>query len=1040
MGGNSLVLTARETNTSISLVASPTTTVYGQSPAFTFTATLSSEAGAGALPTGAAIFFEVFAGNTPTGTPIVSELVPVNASGVAVYNPQLDANSVFNAGQYFVRASYAGTATFAASTASTLYTIGKGNTNFQMTPNNANLVVGENLSVTVTISPRTPAGQLGGSLLPSGNVTLRVNGVVLSGGPFSLDSEGKATISVGTLPVGTHTIDVTYNGDTNYNTVASTPASRLVVTVRKANAQFSVSPSVPSATFGEPVTFTATLNPVAPATAIPTGTVTFRRGSATGVILGTATLDANGIATLTVSNLPVGNQTVFAVWPGDANFVAPAAVSTSVVINRVGTTTTLSSSANPSNPGASVQLRADIVAANGATPSGSVRFVNADTNAVLGTAAVNAPGRAVLNVTLPVGTYNIRAEYLGNANLAPSSATLTQVSAWGSRTTLASSQNPSIPGSQVTITATVAKAAGVPASVANPVGTVEFYNDSVNPTVPAFTATLNPSGQAAWVTNALPNGANTIRVVFVPSNATYATSTATLVQNVVFNSTTTVTAANNPIVTGQANTFTATVSGSQGTPTGIVEFRVGTTVLGQASLDASGQATFTTSALVASTAPVTVTAVYLGSNTYAGSQAGVNVTVNRANTTVGLTSNGPSTGAGQPAIFTATVQAVAPGSGIPAGTVTFTATPISGTPRTATVSLNASGQAVWSVSNLPQGSYTITAVYNGSPAYNGSANTIGIGHTVLAAATVSLTTSGNPVLPTSNITLTTTVTGTAANGRPSGSVIFTINGVDQPPVSLVNGANALQSVATLTLPAGSLPLGTTPITARYSGDAVYGGQVSSTLNQAVRGNTSVSLSSSNPSVPVRTPVTLTATITQIAAPSGSPAPTGTVTFRDGTTVIGTATVSTVGGVTTASLTVNNLPVGARSITATYNGDSNNLSSVSPAFVQNIIPVVANIVLQPSSTRVTLNSPMSLRVTAFGPDNNVATTFNGTGSFTVVSAPVGGVVNGSRTTTFTNGVGTFAGLSFTRIGNYTLRVVVDGIVRTIVISVTGGGRV
>jgi hypothetical protein len=81
----------------------------------------------------------------------------------------------------------------------------------------------------------------------------------------------------------------------------------------------------------------------------------------------------------------------------------------------------------------------------------------------------------------------------------------------------------------------------------------------------------------------------------------------------------------------------------------------------------------------------------------------------------------------------------------------------------------------------------------------------------------------------------------------------------------------------------------------------------------------------------------------------------------------------------------------------------------------------------------------MRVTALGPTGSVATTFNGTGTFRVLSFPTGAVVGGSRTTTFANGVGTFSGLTFSRIGTYVLQVTVDGIVRNITFSVTGGGR-
>ena len=83
-----------------------------------------------------------------------------------------------------------------------------------------------------------------------------------------------------------------------------------------------------------------------------------------------------------------------------------------------------------------------------------------------------------------------------------------------------------------------------------------------------------------------------------------------------------------------------------------------------------------------------------------------------------------------------------------------------------------------------------------------------------------------------------------------------------------------------------------------------------------KGMTSTALTSSvNPSVFAQS-VTFTATV------SGSSTPTGTVTFTDGVTVLGSPTLS--GGV--ASLTTSTLAVGTHTITATYNGDGNFLTS------------------------------------------------------------------------------------------------------------------
>jgi hypothetical protein len=63
------------------------------------------------------------------------------------------------------------------------------------------------------------------------------------------------------------------------------------------------------------------------------------------------------------------------------------------------------------------------------------------------------------------------------------------------------------------------------------------------------------------------------------------------------NSSTTISSSSNPAAFEDSLTFTAGVSGSGGTPTGSVSFKDGTTTLGSATLDGSGNATFSTAAL-----------------------------------------------------------------------------------------------------------------------------------------------------------------------------------------------------------------------------------------------------------------------------------------------------------------------------------------------------------------------------------------------------------------------------------------------------------
>ena len=101
-----------------------------------------------------------------------------------------------------------------------------------------------------------------------------------------------------------------------------------------------------------------------------------------------------------------------------------------------------------------------------------------------------------------------------------------------------------------------------------------------------------------------------------------------------------------------------------------------------------------------------------------------------------------------------------------------------------------------------------------------------------------------------------------------------------------------------------------------------------TVNKAA--TTTIVSSNSNPTL-FGVPVVLKATV-NVAAP-GVGVPAGTVTFKRGTTTIGSAGV--VGNV--ATLTTATLPVGTHSITAVYGGSTNYNPSTSPAMSQVIAP-------------------------------------------------------------------------------------------------------
>jgi len=177
--------------------------------------------------------------------------------------------------------------------------------------------------------------------------------------------------------------------------------------------------------------------------------------------------------------------------------------------------------------------------------------------------------------------------------------------------------------------------------------------------------------------------------------------------------TTTLSSAPNPSIYGQAVTFTAVVTSSQGAPPDgeTVTFMKGTKVLGTGALS-GGSASFTTSALSAGTDYIK--AVYAGDSNFLGSTSkAVKQVVSKATTTTTLASSLNPSNFGQSVTFTASVTPQF--SGTVKGSVTF----YDGTTALKTASLYG-GVAKFTTSTLASGSHSITATYNGSSNLTGS--------------------------------------------------------------------------------------------------------------------------------------------------------------------------------------------------------------------------------------------------------------------------------------------------------------------------------
>jgi hypothetical protein len=363
--------------------------------------------------------------------------------------------------------------------------------------------------------------------------------------------------------------------------------------------------------------------------------------------------------------------------------------------------------------------------------------------------------------------------------------------------------------------------------------------------------------------------------------------------------------------------FTATVTSTVGVPDGTVTFSDGATTLGTVALDATGKASLTPPALPVGTHPITAT--YVGSTNFATSTAvAFPEVVNKSDTSVVLASSANPSLISTNVDFRATVTATAPGGGIPSGTVTFTEGPA----VLGTATLDATGVAIFSTAALTQGPHSISAHYDGSGNYNASASAALAQKVNIEAAVVALTSAPSPSTYGAKVVFTATVTGGV--GVPVGTVTFKeLLGASG---STTIGSASLDATGAASISTSALAAGSHAIVADYSGDTVYAvgsGTVSHVVGKAT--TTTTLVTSENPST-VGPSVTFTAAVSSDATGF-----TGKVDFLDGTTVLGTASLT--GASTT--FTARDLPKGTHAITASYSGDVNFAGSTSSPLTQTV---------------------------------------------------------------------------------------------------------
>ena len=295
-------------------------------------------------------------------------------------------------------------------------------------------VYGQAVTFTVTVTPTTLPGEY-----PTGWVHLKYrsdDSDVCA--PYRMTAaasdNGTHDFIISNLSVGSHDVYAWYGGTLDlitYSGSDSKGATPLIHVVNQASTTTAIASDHNFSLFGQPVTFTVFVAPVAPGAGAPTGTVELW---ADGTSLGTVTLVAadNGVAYFTKPDFAAGTYNMTAGYNGDVNFLASFTVAGSTdldqIVNKADTNSSISPNVNPAIFGNNVIFTATVaaVAPGAGTPTGNVELwidgILKETKPLAGGVAVFT---AINNMT--VGNHNITVQYLGDANFNTSSASIVEV-------------------------------------------------------------------------------------------------------------------------------------------------------------------------------------------------------------------------------------------------------------------------------------------------------------------------------------------------------------------------------------------------------------------------------------------------------------------------------------------------------------------------------------------------------------------------------------------------------------------------------------
>jgi subtilase family serine protease len=750
--------------------------------------------------------------------------------------------TVPTSGTHTLVAAYSGDTYYATATSPGLsFAVAKAVPTVVVTAGSPNIVAGAPLQLSATIAP--PAS---GGAAPTGTVTFLIDGASVGIGAVSSGTLSTASVTITAPAVGSHTLQASYSGDTNYTAAVSTANP---ITVGKSTTTLALTPSTTTPLGGNTLQATATLTAAIVGTSVPTGTVTFTLDGATqGIVPISGTL-----ATMNITAPATGSHTLQATYSGDSNYTSSVSSPVIITVAKTSTTTVVTPATNAPALGSALPVTATITpATTGATPpTGIVTFTLDGTTA--GVVAVASGFPATAGMTLPAlspGTHALAANYSGDTYYAASTAAATTITVAKSPTTLSvipASTSPAAGGSlQVTATL-LATSPGT----SLPTGTVTFTLDGVSAGVAALVSG-NPSTATATLTSLTP-GTHLLAATY-SGDSYYGISTASGVSLTVGKgtTTTTLTPASLTPTAGSSMVVTASISSPNPgatQPGGTVSVSMDGAVVGTGTVTAGSPSTASVTIPMVSAGSHILQATYSGDVNYTGStSSSVTIVAAKGATVVTLTATPPALAPGVTETLTATL---APLNAVTGTTYTITGTVTfydGGTVLLGTATVAANVATLTGVKLANNVAHSITAIYSGDTNWLPSTSAaLPLAATTLPD-TVTLTSNYSATNPEQAVVLTATVTPNAtpvagSEQNPTGTVVFYNGTTIIGQAALV--ANPLTDTSTATLTIQTLPGGMDTLSAVYLGDLYYDEATSNLLSLTIQGFT-IAPSSSNP--------------------------------------------------------------------------------------------------------------------------------------------------------------------------------------------------